>query len=513
MSSSMTETEIEFKFDIPRARLPALEAALRGPDSRRTHLQARYFDTEAGDLAAHGIALRLRKEGPRWVQTAKALGDGPVQRLEHNVDLGPARKGQVLRAQPERHAGTPTGARLEQVLRQAGAPLVEVYGTDIWRCTQVLRVGGSRIELALDQGRVLAPAPDGGAPRAAVVCELELELLDGRVADLAALAAEWAVRHGLALSTVSKAERGLRLARGQSTRPAVKASAPQWPAQAGFPDGATVQRAVVAACLAQILPNASEVAAGSDDAGQIHQLRVGLRRLRTALRELAALGDGLRPEWQAPLAATFRALGARRDRQQLAALVQPRLQAAGAPAMALPPDDAQPPAPAEAVRDGAFQAALVALVGFAAGDAVPGATPAQARKHLRRRLDKLHARLLDEGARFDTLAPDAQHSVRKRLKRLRYLAEFVGTCFAPRRAAQFTRALEPAQDALGSYYDEVVALESYRAAAAQEPRAWFAVGWLLARQPQGAAASRAALRALADEARPFWDKKKKKKKD
>src|SRR6218665_3939097 len=90
MSSSMTE--IEFKFDIPRASLPALEAALRGPGSRRTHLQARYFDTPQDDLAAHGVALRLRKEGPRWVQTAKALGDGPVLRLEQNVDLGTARK-------------------------------------------------------------------------------------------------------------------------------------------------------------------------------------------------------------------------------------------------------------------------------------------------------------------------------------------------------------------------------------------------------------------------------------
>lgn len=508
MPSSMTETEIEFKFEIPRASLPALEAALRGPDSQRTHLQARYFDTEAGDLAAHGIALRLRKEGPRWVQTAKALGDGPVQRLEHNVDLGPARKDEVLRAQPERHAGTPTGARLEQVLRKASAPLVEVYGTDIWRCTQVLRVGGSRVELALDQGRVLAPAPDGGAPLSAVVCELELELLEGGVADLATLAAEWAVQHGLVLSTVSKSERGLRLARGQSTRPAVKARAPQWPAKAGFPDGPTVQRAVVAACLAQILPNASEVAAGSDDVEQIHQLRVGLRRLRTALRELAALGDGLRPEWQAPLADAFRVLGARRDRQQLLAQMQPRLQAAGAPTLTLPPDDAQVHSPAEAVRASAFQAALVALVGFAAGDAGQGATPKQARKHLRRRLRKLYARVLADGARFDRLAADGQHSVRKRLKRLRYLAEFVGACFAPRRAAQFAQALEPVQDALGSYYDEVVALESYRAAVEQEPRAWFAVGWLQARQPQAMLAGRAALRALADEAKPFWGGKK-----
>ncbi|KQP44209.1 CHAD domain-containing protein [Pseudorhodoferax sp. Leaf274] len=508
-SSSMTE--IELKFDIPRAALPALEAALRGPGSRRTHLQARYFDTLQGDLAAHGVALRLRKEGPRWVQTAKALGDGPVQRLEHNVDLGPARKSQVAQADPARHAGTPVGRRLQHVLRQAGTPLVEVYGTDIWRATQELQVGTSRIELALDQGRVLAPSPDGGLPRSAVVCELELELLEGDVGDLAGVAAEWAARHGLTLSTVTKSERGLRLAHGQSTRAAVKASAPQWTAGSGFPDGATVQRAVVGACLAQILPNASEIAAGSEDAEQIHQLRVGLRRLRTALRELAPLGPGLDADWETALAQAFRALGARRDRQQLQERMQPRLLAAGAPPIVLPPAQDSAPSPAEAVRDSAFQATLVALVGFAAAQAGTGLAPRDTQRHLRKRLDRLQQRVRDEGARFEELAPEARHSLRKRLKRLRYLAEFVGACFAPRRAAQFTRALEPAQDALGAYYDEVVALESYRAAAAQEPRAWFAVGWLQARAPHSAHQAGLALEELAGVARPFWRKKKDKK--
>lgn len=506
MSSSMTE--IEFKFDIPRAALPALEAALRGPHARRTHLQARYFDTAQGDLAAHGVALRLRKEGPRWVQTAKALGDGPVQRLEHNVDLGPTRKSGLPQAEAARHEGTPVGKRLAQVLRRAGTPLVEVYGTDIWRCTQELQVGASRIELALDQGRVLAPAPDGGPPRSAMVCELELELLEGDVRDLATAAADWAARHGLALSTVTKSERGLRLAHGQSTRAAVKASAPQWPSGAGFPDGATVQRTVVAACLTQILPNASEVAAGSEDIEQIHQLRVGLRRLRTALRELAPLGPGLDPAWEAPLAQAFRALGARRDRQQLVALMQPRLQAAGAPPIALPPDDEAASAPVDAVRATDLQTTLVSLIGFAAAPATDGATPQAARRHLRKRLDKLHQRVLDEGARFDTLEPEARHRLRKRLKRLRYLAEFVGACFAPRRAAQFTRALEPAQDALGDYYDEVVALEGYRAAVPADPHAWFAVGWLLARAPHSAHLGQLALQELAGQARPFWRKKK-----
>ncbi|WP_399685245.1 CYTH domain-containing protein, partial [Xenophilus sp.] len=80
--------EIEFKFRIPPERLKAVEAALRRGAVGTTRLQARYHDTADGALAAAGVALRLRKEGRRWVQTAKAAGAGPVQRLEHNADLG-----------------------------------------------------------------------------------------------------------------------------------------------------------------------------------------------------------------------------------------------------------------------------------------------------------------------------------------------------------------------------------------------------------------------------------------
>jgi triphosphatase len=498
--------EIEFKFQIPNDALEAVDAALRSAPCTRTHLQARYFDTADGALAARGVALRLRKEGATWVQTCKALGDGPLHRLEHNVDLGPGRKGSAPTALPARHDGTPVGDRLQQVLGPQPAPLVEIYGTDIWRLVRTEQFAGSSIELALDQGRVLAPSAEGGAPRSAQVCELELELVQGDVRDLTALAKLWAERHGLWFSTVSKAERGLRLAHGQSTRPAVKATAPQFADGGGFPDGPAIQRAVVAACMAQILPNATEVAAGSDDAAQVHQLRVGLRRLRTALRELAPLGEGLDDAWQAPLVRVFRALGQRRDQQVVQGTVQPRLQAVGAPAFDWPAE-AEPAgdlAPGDAVRAADFQAALVGLIGFAAAPAADGASPKQARKLLRTRLDKLHRQLRHGAQAFEVLAPEAQHQVRKRLKRLRYLVEFVGACFDAKDAARHARQLEPAQDAMGAFMDELTAERVYRDMAPHEPRAWLAVGWLLARQAESAGDAGAALREAALKAKRFW---------
>jgi inorganic triphosphatase YgiF len=291
--------EIEFKFHIPAQRLKSLEAAVRRAPVRRTRLRARYFDTAGGTLASHGAVLRLRQEGRRWVQTAKALGDGPLHRLEHNVDLGVARAGAAPVPDVQRHAGTPVGDTLNRLMAASGEPLVETYGTDIWRLTRELRTRGAVVELALDTGSITAHPPGGGAPRVAAVCELEMELVSGDVPGLVALAHRWSQQHRLWFSTVSKAERGERLLAGIEWAPAVKARAPRFP-DGDFPPGPTVQRAVVAACLAQILPNASELGADSDDAEHLHQLRIGIRRLRTALRELDALGPGFDPAWEAP---------------------------------------------------------------------------------------------------------------------------------------------------------------------------------------------------------------------
>ena len=79
--------EIELKFQVPEAARRAVDAGVAAGDSRRTRLQAIYFDTPDRRLAAADIALRLRKEGRRWVQTLKAAGPNAMQRFEHNVPL------------------------------------------------------------------------------------------------------------------------------------------------------------------------------------------------------------------------------------------------------------------------------------------------------------------------------------------------------------------------------------------------------------------------------------------
>ncbi|RMX03454.1 CHAD domain-containing protein [Corticibacter populi] len=511
----MANTEIEFKFCIPPEQHKAVEAAVRRGSVERTRLQARYFDTASSVLARHGIALRLRKEGSRWVQTVKAAGEGSLQRLEHNVDLGVACSGAQPEPDPSLHADTPAGQLLLKTLSGTDEPLGLTYETDIWRLTRLLRIPGGWVELALDQGWIRAQSPEGGRRRRAPVLELELELVKGELAGLTALAQRWASRHGLWLSTVSKAEQGERLRAGITRVPAVKAEPTRFASR--NPGGREIVQAAVASCLAQILPNASEIAAGSDDAEQIHQLRIGIRRLRTALRELAPLApQAIDPGWQAPLVAVFRALGELRDRDEVLEATRAQLLAAGGPPVALPPASGGPGAQA-IVRHAAFQSALAGLAGFAAesiaadsvsepqgGDAT-GLDADAAMALLRQRLARLHARSVRAGKRFAKLAPQERHAARKRLKRLRYLGEFVGGLFDRSQSARYLARLRPVQDALGHYNDEVVALQVWRELCDTQPQAWFGVGWLSARQPQLVRDCADSLRSLSEVPR-FWSR-------
>ncbi|VTU19490.1 hypothetical protein H6CHR_01193 [Variovorax sp. PBL-H6] len=500
----MTEFELKFQVD-PRDRA-AVEGAVARGRSTRQRLQARYYDTADGALAAQRIVLRVRKEGQRWVQTAKAPGGNALERHEHNVEIDTAKAGDVPLPRLERHAGTPVGALIARALHAAGqdtagARLLPLHATDIRRTTREMRTGDACVELAFDRGEVRA------GDRSHPVCELEIELKSGSPQSLLELARRWRVRYAISLDTVSKSARGERLAKGVEYGVPIKAEPP---AVGEDMDGPQVFRAVLGACLAQILPNASEVAAASPEPEHVHQLRVGIRRLRTALREMGALAPAIDPTWEPALVDAFRALGRQRDREHLQKTVQPQIEAAGGPQVTWPHPAEPEPDPAAVVRGQAFQLVLIGLIAASLPpeEQPAGAPPAEqhaepARKPLRARLSKLHRQVVRDSRRFDTLAPEAQHRVRKRLKRLRYLAEFVAPIFGKRRAARYLKALHPAQDALGEHNDAAVAIDAYRKAAGHDGSAWFAVGWLSAQQRQRALECRTALEKVA-QARRFW---------
>jgi CHAD domain-containing protein len=332
------------------------------------------------------------------------------------------------------------------------------------------------------------------------IAELELEHKGGPAQCLFDLAFAWVQHGGLWLSTISKAQRGERLLQADGQSFATKSQPPRLPRDA---DGPALMRAMLQSTLEQVLANASDVAEGPADAETIHQLRVGLRRLRTVLHELAALAPALPADWDRALAAAFGKLGQRRDQEVVSAAVRPLLTAVSAPQLSWSRRSA--PDPVAVVRAAAFQATLISILALAHADRQHFAplSSAGTRKLIARRLEALHRKLVQEGERFERLPAEAQHRARKRLKRLRYLCEMIAVLWPRRATRRYLQVLGEAQDALGHHNDVCVAAAAFRAEAIDQPEAWFAAGYLLAHQAVTAQASGKALRRVAD-VDVFW---------
>jgi CHAD domain-containing protein len=87
-----------------------------------------------------------------------------------------------------------------------------------------------------------------------------------------------------------------------------------------------------------------------------------------------------------------------------------------------------------------------------------------------------------------------RHRLRKRLKRLRYALEFIESELPSKCYKRYSKALANVLNDLGEYNDLRVAIEAYRGISELDPRAWFAIGWLMAQLPK---AERRCIKALA----------------
>jgi len=534
--------EVELKFQVPQGKRKAVESAVAGPQpARRIRLQAAYFDTPGSVLAQSGMALRLRKEGRVWVQTLKAVlpDGGHMTRAEHNVtrtETGTA----IPAINPQLHADTPVGAALLKVLKgrkaHADGPLQQVMATDIWRRARTVRVAGGTVELAFDAGVITAGPAD--APRRHPVCELEIELKSGQPQAVVSAAGRWVARHGLWLDTRSKAEMGQLLWRDvpmADSRRALDVALERSmsPAQA--------MDAVLRSCLDQISVNASQIASGLHDAEHVHQLRVGLRRLRTALRFfdgshlVEAMDAASRVALSVDAAELFRQLGAARDQEAVAGplllALKRALEAVGQPgeAPALPAGEVAAE-PAALVRRVQTQRLLLALIGRLQGG-VPARSPQVSawnsslsavthsghtpldqvdapaelplRERLAQRLNRWHRGVVADAQSFDLLDDEGRHRLRKHIKRLRYAAEFCASVFDEAAVQSYLKGLRALQERLGTLNDVAVGISLYSAAAPHDTRALFALGWLAAQRERALRACRPDLQRFIEQPR-FW---------
>ncbi|MEP6502798.1 MAG: CHAD domain-containing protein [Betaproteobacteria bacterium] len=491
--------KVKLRFGVRRANSARLSAAImKLPDASRTQVRSLHFDTPDDCLAHGGITLRLREQAGQWVQSVKSRREaGNRVRFEHEVDV-PTDGATMPAVDLDRHRGTHAGDLAIDLLATATEvvpSLVVRYESVVQRTAGRVQWGASEIDTAYLRGKVEA------AGNELQVSELELELRQGSKIDLIDSATNWLQERDMWLLGESNAERGRRLAR-KPMSPAVTKAGALAAGKAGELDH--LSSAVLGNCLEQIVPNAAAVAEGSVQVEHVHQLRVGLRRLRTALRELGVARRAV-TEIEPGVTKVFRALGAHRDRQHVHEAIEQRvLRETVATTAFWAHTQAKPTDLRALVRDRQFQRALLAVMRLR--ESVTQGhkhRKVKSRRWLRPRIERLNRRVARCGKRFADLAVEEQHEVRKRLKRLRYLGEFAAPLFPPKRVKRYLRALEPAQDALGMHNDLAVARSMAASTCDTDPDAQLAVEWI-DRAQEGTARKAARKLRKVRKAKPFW---------
>ena len=495
------------------ARHPLLRPLRRAP-ARKVRVTSTYYDTDDLVLANACVSLRLRRDGRKWLQTVKGpvasgAAGGMTARSEFEWPVAGAR------LDPLRFATTPFRRKLGKAERHG---LVAQFTTDIVRTTIPLAFADSTMaSLCIDAGEVRADVD--GKRLHAPINEIELELEAGDPTRLFELAYALAAEFPLALEPKSKAARGYALRHPVAPTP-VHAEDPELAPHASAAEGFA---AIIRVCLKQVQGNAGGVVTQTDPEW-LHQMRIGIRRLRASLALAARYMAPARVE---PLRGEFRwlaqALGVARDsdvftletlpafatavgRGSNAAALKPALRALAAQA-AVRRAEAGDVARA-AVGSPRFLRMVLAASALAASPTVgspnAGALAESARDVARPQLKRRHRALLALGSDLPHAAPEIRHAARLAAKKLRYATEFFAPLFAKKRTRAYRNALTALQEELGAWNDAAVAarIAGELAGTTSAAAAAFS-GWAAAQGSARSAALDAAWVTFAGAA-PFW---------
>ncbi|MEQ8604516.1 MAG: CHAD domain-containing protein [Marivibrio sp.] len=456
----MSEQEIELKLVLgARAaaklrRDPQLHRLKRGRAANR-RLIAVYFDTDDLALKDAGVALRLRQEGRRRVQTVKAPA-GPAGGVQTRVEVNAPIAGDA----PDLDLISDDGVRTRVRKACAERSLRPVFSTDVKRTLWMIEWGDSLIELALDHGEIRSD----GASAPETICEAELELKGGSPADLLAFAHDLRERVRFSVGAASKAARGYALFLG----------APTPPKKAGSPDLDPTMSArqalatILSGGAAQLLANEPVVRRGEDSEG-VHQARVAVRRTRAAL---SAFKPIIEDAHRKPLAKRLRwmqgALGPARDwdvflEETLAPLLRERPGGPGLEALQAIEAQARKRRKAgykqavKAFEKKRCQRLILDLDGWAFTDN-PKAHAVAIGRFAAELLDARHARILVDAKGDPSALPvEEQHQLRIEIKNLRYALEFFQSLYPAESRKPMLKAAKKLQDCLGGLNDAAVA--------------------------------------------------------
>lgn len=458
----MNKTELELKLsctkaDLERIRGKPVFRTLATERAKRRRLVSTYYDTLDHRLLETGAALRVRRAGRRFVQTVKldtTLEHGVLKATEVEQSIGSDRPRLDAISDPD------VQKRLANAI--SGRELRQVFQTDVWRTSRRIQTPErGLIEVAFDTGSIHA------GERVAEIHEIELELIEGPSHALLTGAERVLKGERFQVSRRNKAERGYAIIAGDDAPHTVSPKSFDQPVLTPAMSAVAALLATGKAAADQILHNWDVVLSSNDPEGP-HQLRIGLRRLRTALRvfkpvlprpERQRLGqaardlarivarlrdadvlleDICRPAWQDPYDPG--------DHQELHCLLVTRRE--------------HERAVVRQALDGAdwselklncilFEQYVTRARESASADGKPDNLKTIARKSL----TAAWRRARKWGRQIDALTIPERHEMRKELKGLRYATEFFAPLFAKNDVGPFLKDLKKLQDVFGYLND------------------------------------------------------------
>ncbi|MDE2474931.1 MAG: CHAD domain-containing protein [Alphaproteobacteria bacterium] len=446
--------ERELKLEIEPAAAPRIAEWLRAKGGTRKSgrkLHTVYFDTNDLSLHHNGVSLRIRHSGDTFTQTIKRQDPGGVGLFDR-----PEWEKPVHGFIPDLAAARKTGLKpLKQP--HLSRLLNAVFEVEVRRVAFELP-GANQIALTIDRGRVIA------GKRRARLCEIEIESLDGSLDDVFKTAKAIAAISPLRLSIQSKSARGYALLQENETgifRAGHVALASAMPSEAAF-------RTIARDCLRQLIANLS--ASVKENAEALHQMRVGLRRLRASI---SAFSEMLQNDETEHITSDLRwvgqCLGAARDLDVLLDALQHQKSGVSFPPSIIRRFERHRHQAyvhlRQAVSSIRFRDLLLEILTWIeCGDWRNSTVHSAARireqpviVHAARELRRGHKKLVKQLAGLAQFDPAERHRLRIRTKRLRYAVEFFGGLFPGRknvhRRDRLLSALKDMQGALGDLND------------------------------------------------------------
>jgi inorganic triphosphatase YgiF len=411
-----------------------------------------HFDSPDLKLMDAGVTLHVSHASSGWIQTIQLSGSSHIglhQYLEWNTPIVGSHPDFTKIYEPILLRIFPNNK-----LRKSIIPL---FKTEIHRTSwQLAFNNGDQVEVTFDIGRLIARKNEE------VISEVKLKLKSGHVGRLFDLALELQDAIPLSLENLTLAQRGYAHYR-HSPPQVIKAQLPNLTRKMNTN---IAFKEIVWECINQLQLNQNVVLHTSDIEG-VHQMRIALRRLRSAfslfklilghkkcafiLSELKWLSDilGKARDIDVLLTQTIPAISKQLKHHPGLLILQQ---------LALKRQAEVYDFTREALLSQRYNCLLLTICAWLENEKWK-----QTKKHYQllsvatRTLNRFHKQLLRHNGSLTDMPPEYRHATRIASKRLRYAAEFFMSLYPAKDCAKFIKILAQVQECLGQINDITVA--------------------------------------------------------